>query len=65
MYEGQLADLPRSGDMREHNGIAFQVYRVGALTLVFWQEGTVVCVLASDADAEAVIQLAYAKAVKA
>jgi anti-sigma factor RsiW len=65
MYEGQLADLPRSGDVREHNGIAFQVYRVGALTLVFWQEGTVVCVLASDADAEAVIQLAYAKAVKA
>jgi len=64
MYEGQLADLPRSDDVREHNGITFQVYRAGALTLVFWQEGTVVCVLASDADAEAVIQLAYAKAVK-
>jgi anti-sigma factor RsiW len=65
MYEGRLAELPRSDDVREHNGITFQVYRVGALTLVFWQEGTVVCVLASDADAEAVIQLAYAKAVKA
>lgn len=65
MYEGQLADLPRSADVREHNGITFQVYRAGALTLVFWQEGTVICVLASDADAEAVIQLAYAKAVKA
>jgi anti-sigma factor RsiW len=63
MYEGRLADLPRSDDTREHNGITFQVYRVGALTLVFWQEGTLVCVLASDGDAEAVIQLAYAKAV--
>jgi len=64
MYEGQLADLPRSDDEREHNGITFRVYRAGTVTLVFWQEGPVVCVLASDADAEAVIQLAYAKAVK-
>jgi hypothetical protein len=64
MYEGQLADLPRSDDVREHNGITFQVYRAGTTTLVFWQEGAVVCVLASDADVEAVIQLAYAKAIK-
>jgi hypothetical protein len=65
MYEGRLADLPRSDDVREHDGITFHVHRVATLTLVFWQEGTVVCVLASDADAEAVIQLAFAKAVKA
>ena len=65
MYEGQLAQLPRSDDVREHNGITFQVYRAGSLTLVFWQEGAVVCVLASDAESEAVIQLAYAKAAKA
>jgi hypothetical protein len=44
--------------------MSFQIYRVGELTLVFWQEGTMVCVLASDAKSEAVIQLAYAKAVK-
>jgi hypothetical protein len=31
---------------------------------VFWQEGDVVCVLSSDAPSEAVIQLAFAKAVK-
>lgn len=65
MYEGQLAQLPRSDDVREHNGITFQVYRAGSVTLVFWQEGAVVCVLASDAESEAVIQLAYAKAAKA
>jgi anti-sigma factor RsiW len=64
MYEGRLAELPRSDGVREHNGITFQVYRAGRLTLVFWQEGAVVCVLASDADSEAVIQLAYAKAAK-
>lgn len=64
MYEGRLADLPRGDGLREHDGITFHVHRVGRLTLVFWQEGTVVCVLASDADAEAVIQLAFAKAVK-
>ena len=38
--------------------------QAGALTLVLWQEGGVVCVLATDAESEAVIQLAYAKAVK-
>jgi anti-sigma factor RsiW len=64
MYQGRLADLPRPDEVREHDGIRFQVYRTGELTLVFWQEGAVVCVLASDAESEAVIQLAYAKAVK-
>jgi anti-sigma factor RsiW len=64
MYEGHLADLPPPDTVREHDGIRFQVYRVGGLTLVFWQEGAVICVLASDAESEAVIQLAYAKAAK-
>jgi anti-sigma factor RsiW len=64
MYEGQLTELPRPDEVREHDGITFKVYRAGRLTLVFWQEGAVVCVLASDAESEAVIQLAYAKAVK-
>jgi anti-sigma factor RsiW len=64
MYEGQLTDLAQSDDVRERNGITFRVYRVRGLTLVFWQEGAAVCVLASDGDPEAVIQLAYAKAVK-
>jgi len=64
MYEGTLAHLPAGGEERTHNGIAFRIYRSGALTLVFWQEGAVVCVLASDAPTGEVIQLAYAKAVK-
>lgn len=64
MYPGRLADLPPPDELREHDGITFQVYHDGGLTLVFWQEGAVVCVLASDAESETVIQLAYAKAVK-
>jgi anti-sigma factor RsiW len=64
MYQGWLDDLPPPEERREHNGISFRVYRAGALTLVFWQEGEVVCVLVSDASPEAVIQLAFAKAVK-
>ncbi len=64
MFPGRLAELSRTADVREHDGLAFQVYRVEGVTLVFWQEGAVICVLASAADSEAVIQLAYAKAVK-
>lgn len=64
MYEGTLAQLPTAEEKRAHNGIDFSVYRSGSLTLVFWQEGAVVCVVASDAPGEEVMQLAYAKAVK-
>ena len=64
MYEGRMADLPPAADVREHNGIAFSVYRVGTVTVVFWQEGGVVCVLASSMPLEEVVQLAFAKAVR-
>lgn len=64
MFEGRVTSLPRPDDVRNHDGIRFQIYRVGKLTLVFWQEGAVVCVLASDGERESVIQLAYAKAMK-
>lgn len=50
---------------REHDGIPFQIYEAGELTLVFWQEGEVVCVLVGDGPPEAVIALALAKAMKA
>jgi anti-sigma factor RsiW len=64
MYEGRVTELPPVDDVREHNGIAFYVHRSENLTLVFWQEGEVVCVLASDAATETVVQLAFAKAVR-
>ncbi|MEK7832354.1 MAG: hypothetical protein AAB401_14780, partial [Acidobacteriota bacterium] len=65
MYPGLVTELPPLGAiLRENNGIQFYVYRVNELTVAFWQEGTVTCVLASDIAAEEVIQLAFAKAVK-
>ncbi len=64
MYAGTLAELPGPAEQRVHDGITFRIYRVGGVTLVFWQEGTVVCVLASEQNPDQVAQLAYAKAVK-
>jgi len=64
MYEGRLSELPPGAEEREHDGIRFRVYRIAGLTLVFWQEGAVVCVLATDGDPEQAVQLAYAKAIK-
>ncbi|HEX9579512.1 MAG TPA: zf-HC2 domain-containing protein [Gemmatimonadales bacterium] len=64
MYQGKATDLGAPDESRENDGITFSVFRQGPLTLVFWEEGDVLCVLASDAPAEEVIQLAYAKAVK-
>ena len=64
MYQGTVSDLPAAADTRANKGIAFVVHKIADLTLVFWQEGDVVCVLTSDAPSETVIQLAFAKAVK-
>lgn len=64
MYRGQVSELPRPGETREANGITFFIYHVDNGTQVFWQEGDIVCVLASDLPAESVIQLAIAKAMK-
>jgi len=64
MYQGQLSELPPPAAVRAHDGIRFHVYHKDGLTMVFWQEGDVVCVLASEIAAEEVIQLAFAKAVK-
>jgi anti-sigma factor RsiW len=65
MYPGLVTELPPEGAaLREHNGIRFYAYRLDGLTAVFWQEGAVTCVLASDIEPEEVIQLAFAKAMK-
>ena len=64
MFEGSLDQLPQGGEAREHNGIEFRIFKEHGLTAVFWMEGSVVCVLVSDAPGEDVVQLAYAKAVK-
>lgn len=64
MYVGRVRDLPPAAEVRQRNGIEFHTYKVGTMTLVFWQEGDVICVLTSDAKPETVIDLAVAKAMK-
>jgi anti-sigma factor RsiW len=65
MYEGDIGELSGAPEVREHGDFTFLVYRSGDLTQVFWQEGTVTCVLVSDIPSEEVVQLAFAKAMKA
>ena len=62
MFRGKTAELPPGAVLRENNGIKFHIYQANGVTAVFWQEGTVVCVLASDIPQEEVVQLAFAKA---
>jgi anti-sigma factor RsiW len=64
MYLGTLEELPEPSRTLDHDGIVFQMYERDGRTLVFWEEGDVVCVLTSDAPAQAVIDLSFAKAMK-
>ncbi len=62
MFPGQVAQLPAAAERRVNKGIEFFIYRKGRTTAVFWQEGAIVCALASDIESENVTQLAFAKA---
>jgi len=62
MYVGTASELPKGSLERQNRGIKFHVYEVKGVTMVFWQEGKVVCVLSSDMSVENVVQLAFAKA---
>jgi len=64
MYAGRVESLPPPAERRIHNDIEFFVYREAEVTVVFWQEGPIVCVLSGTGDPEAVIALAFAKAIK-
>lgn len=64
MYVGRVEALPPPAERRTHNGIDFLVYREAEVTVVFWQEGKVVCVLSGTGDPQAILALAFAKAIK-
>lgn len=62
MFEGEGSALSSPAERRRHRGFLFRIYRRGEVTLVTWQEGAVTCALSGDGDPEAVIALAFAKA---
>ncbi len=64
MFEATVASLPPGSMIRKHDGTRFYRFERGETTTVFWPEGSVLCVLASDGAPDEVLQLAYAKAAK-
>lgn len=62
MYVGDIAELPSGGLLRENQERRFLVYRAQALNLVFWQDGSMTCVLAADLEPEQLLQAAQAEA---
>lgn len=62
MYPGRLEQLPSADEVRNHRGFRFQVYRQQSITVVFWQEAEVVCVLAGDFGEQEIVALAFEKA---
>ncbi len=64
MFPGDESELPEGVTVTEHDGITFYSYQVGNVAMTFWREGPVLCVLASLLDAEQVLALSQAKAMK-
>lgn len=65
MYRGDVDELPPDAATHEERGFRFHTFRRSSVTVVFWQEGPIVCALASDLPAEQVVGLAAAKAMRA
>lgn len=64
MFEGRLDELPPTSDVRENGGFRFHVYQEGDVAMVFWQEGDILCVLASRMPVDDLVALAFAKAMQ-
>lgn len=64
MFPASLEELPPKPEIRKNKGIDFFIYHRNSRTIVFWQEGKIMCALISQAPSEEVVQLAFAKAVK-
>lgn len=62
MLPGTLEELPRPDEVHEEREFTFHVYERDGLTAVFWLEGEILCVLASDMPAPELLALAREKA---
>jgi len=65
MYLGSLSELPAGGQPHEHDGIPFLAYQREGLTLAFWPEADVLCVLTGEGGTAVILPLAFGKAMKA
>ena len=62
MYRGRLSGLPKGFERHVLGGMEFRSYRRGGAALVVWEEGALVCILASDGDPSEALEFARAKA---
>lgn len=62
MFPERLSALPPADSVRHEKGFEFRVYTRDGVTMVFWQEGDLVCVLVAALPPEDVVALAVAKA---
>jgi len=62
MFRGRLSSLPPARGRLSKGGTEFRLYESQGLTLVFWPEGEVLCVLAGRGPSNAILELAFAKA---
>jgi anti-sigma factor RsiW len=62
MYRGSVERLPPGGRVVARSGARLYLFRVSGLTQIFWQNGTIACVLVSDITPEELVQIALPKA---
>ncbi len=66
MFPGRIGELPAATEEArfERNGITFVVVRRAGETIVFWDEGAVLCALRGDLPRDELVALAVAKAMQ-
>ncbi|MEW5975773.1 MAG: hypothetical protein AB1898_08200 [Acidobacteriota bacterium] len=62
MFVGKAKELPDCDQVREEGTKQFFIYRDGTLNLIFWQDGEILCGLASDTSLEQLLQVAWHEA---
>ncbi|MFN8006788.1 MAG: hypothetical protein U0V70_07165 [Terriglobia bacterium] len=65
MFPGNAAELPDGALTCGKGPRQLYIYREDNVTMAFWQDGRLICVLASDNDVEELIQMALQKARRA
>ncbi len=64
MFPGLPSELPEPLARHEENGFSFGVHARGAVTVVVWAEGELLCALAAEESRADLLRLAVAKAMR-
>lgn len=64
MFPGAPGELPEPLARHEENGFSFSAHARGAVTVVVWAEGAILCALAAERSRAELLPLAVAKAMR-